>query len=369
MGGRSDPRPGAASMGPQPASGHPPFADQAMGGPFVSTSAGVLLPAGSIGHPNGGSPGMGHPQAAEGDSSPIMAVLRRIEPILKASGAIAAFGYVASRARYNYLGLPSGTSLGVERYLMEAWALVGSRLPEFMLVAVLGTVVLAAAATLERRLGGRLHSATAARWFTTRRLALTLLLASAALTGGFYLAIAIAWPHTDIVVGSLRGKRIEEAHSSWLFYAGFASWACCLAAHRRLRRWQREYARPDPWVRAAQVWTLVTLGIFALALPLAFGRSASTGEYPIVEVRPLEAAGTSLCGLLVLETGEALHIWRAAEQRGEVMVVPREKSLLHVRELQSLVTLARRAQREGSVQPGCDGAAAGPRAGTPPRGP
>ncbi|HEX5871306.1 MAG TPA: hypothetical protein VFY65_12855 [Longimicrobium sp.] len=287
-----------------------------------------------------------------------------MEPILKASGVFAAFGYVASRARFNHLGLPSGTSLGVERYLMEAWSLVGGRIPEFTLVALIGACVLACASAVEQHVRRWSQWVVRRRFVTPRRTAIALLFVTSVVAIAFFRTITVTWPGTDIVVGELGTKPIQEAQSPWVFYVGLAAWAWCAAAHRRAWRGERERAGRDPWLRAALAWGLVPLGAFALALPIAFGRSARAGSYPVTEIRPLEAGTGSLCGLLVLETDKELHLWRAAQGRGEVVVLPREKFAAHVGEVRRIVQLARDARRDGSPQPRCEGveAVAGPTA-------
>src|SRR5205809_6678232 len=47
------------------------------------------------------------------------------EKLIKASTLLAVFGYMSLRAQINHLGIPLGSSPGVEAYLYETYSLVG----------------------------------------------------------------------------------------------------------------------------------------------------------------------------------------------------------------------------------------------------
>jgi hypothetical protein len=292
------------------------------------------------------------------DLSQRASALDQVERVAKVTGVIGAFGYMAFRAHLNHLGLTSMTSLGLERYLMEAWALV----VDLLVPAVVGLLVLLVLYVLWQfilrltRFQGLLEAADP----HTLAVGGLVLVALVALSATLYLhyLLDVSGGASSVAVGRLVPENLEPGPPPIVFYLALA---CCILAYLACGAGWASPARQSgtgspggnhpSWYLAA-----FSVVLLALTLPLVYGRFAYPPLYPLVQVERSDMAAVSpLCGLLVLETGEALEIWYAADGLGHAVVIPREGvEQLTVDTLADLLATASMAASEASApQPSC----------------
>jgi len=296
----------------------------------------------------------------EGDGAagtPVPRVLAHAEMLVKVTGVLAAFGYMALRAHLNRLGIPATAALGVERYLAELWAVFASVLfptSILLLAGLVGTgVLLALRGRLHRGSGGSerhpqirwkplwLPTSVAAHGRGGQSLRVALMSLSAVYLAGIPVVMFLTlllWPETDLIVGPLQDRDFSQPDGRWwlsallmLAVAGFAS------QHWLARNAAAKASAVDRWL--GRLYLLAVVG-FTLQLPFLYGAGVGSTEFAIGEVRLIEAGG-AVCGLVVLETGSGLQLWRAVDGVGEVVAIPNARVLTtRVGELQDVLTLA-----------------------------
>jgi hypothetical protein len=255
-----------------------------------------------------------------GESNPAQTIVQWIENLTKIGVFFAIFGYLSLRAHFNTIGLSVG-SLEIQRYLQELAEIAGT----MSLAVVWLTPVLIVGWLLFVLLGRllpRWDSPALGRWASglvaplmmaaVLMIVCRILLATDALTGRF-----------DIAVGYL-SKGDSGRGSETLFFVVFYIWAAGLAISTALGRLARK--RESRYAR----WWLVPLGItgiLAFQLTLIYGRTLHSSEFPRIQVVTAGTANAPApsCGLLLLESTSALHIWTVRNNLGLIEVVPRSE--------------------------------------------
>ena len=277
------------------------------------------------------------------DESPVSRVTSALEDLAKTAGVVAVFGYMSLRARFNYLGFSSMSSLGAERYLMEAYSLLMALLLPLTVACLLyGFAYIFVGVPLAKRL---------ADWVQPRRtrvvrIAMMAIFVAATIT--FVLAVqSLTVAGSDVLVGPLEPSRaggdrpIEAPGVAWIVLTAMIVAATLKSADERAA------------ARERVAWNLVTaaLALVALTIPLLHGTAAQP-SYPVATV--MRDGKPPLCGALVLETGEALSLWRARARLGEVLTVRKDTiEMTATGELVDLIDLARSASADSKDQPVC----------------
>jgi hypothetical protein len=254
-------------------------------------------------------------------------LLDTLEKIAKISGFIAVFGYLSLRSHLNYLGIPSQAMLGVDRYLAEAFQFLTALFctPDLFLVAAVAVLFIALA-----QVAGSIPSTQFSRW---RRLQSKYNLLSrlrgvapplvliAVLCGvtlrGLQLLTSSGF---SVAVGTLQFAKDGELAATAFRPAGedqflLAALFCALGfiAHR----WRPTELRTFPEV----LWKAMAFGLILLALqlPILYGIFVRPATYSKVEVQQKDRP--SICGVLVLDGGERIALWRAKSGKGWVDIL------------------------------------------------
>jgi hypothetical protein len=270
----------------------------------------------------------------------MMAWLDVGEKVAKWAALLAAAGYLSLRARFNLLGLSATGPVPTEQYLREAAVLLYGLLDRLGLplsiLLLLATAVRAGVRWATRGAPARERADVALQMVATRArslsgacLFLVVLLSAylvSALFGGLFQG-------SDLVVGPLAGKPV--AASAWWLDA----MALTTAAGALYRAWAVSGTVPPD---AVSCWRLTrpVLVALALLLPLAFGRTAKT----VAPVAVVQTATGPVCGLLVMDTGDRLSMWRARDGVGEIVTVRSDRvEKLVTGKVEDLQKLARAA--------------------------
>lgn len=294
------------------------------------------------------------------------------ENIIKLSAILGAFGYMSLRAHLNYLGIPSTSSLGVERYLMETYNLVVTTF--FPLVSVL--LRIGAAVFLLYLIARGLKT------FAPRLKQLSILKNRSLLTedkfseyaarpivSGLLLLIVLGvyiwlqhmlesqWQYQSVAVGSLQTAHLEQADDVWFYYLVCLLCIFGLVAYRIVSRVQKSQPQAQGYKLARSLLIMFAIGLIAVALhlPILYGRLVHYTDYTwvsLIDKDPNRSA--AICGLLVLESQSSLLLWRAEEGAGKIIEVPR----LHIQSIATgptfnLINLAHDAAVTGKNQPDC----------------
>jgi len=259
---------------------------------------------------------------AESDAGEMNKLVGFLEKLTKLSLILAALGYMSLRAHLNYLGITFTSSLGTERYVMEAYQFLSSVIHPVTFVVILFTilsVVIYPLVTLLRPYGltsdlNRLSGSA---------VPILEIFVTVFLYVLFFKAIFSTINDVDIVVGSLKGNVLGRAQATKeavgvIFYC-LVFMCLMLFCTSKMVSASKLYLPKATLLRM----TLLVLAVgLTLQLPLLYGRAIHSRKYPTVE---LQTEGASLSGLLVLESEKTYTIWSADKGVGVVTVVPKEK--------------------------------------------
>jgi uncharacterized membrane protein YhaH (DUF805 family) len=238
---------------------------------------------------------------------------------VEVGGALVAFGYMAVRSQWNYLGIASLPGVGAERFLMEVYSIVSGELPAallFLLAGLIVTAVLRVVLAFLRRsaiVDGKLRQIES---FGTRALpfiAIVLL----ALAQLWLLRIATGADERcrgDVSLGKVDGlvaARCDEKRPAHAFYTIAILCALTAIAVRRMRGDGRT------------IWGVMTAAVVVIAvqLPLLYGIAVKAAVFPGAQLN-LEGAQPPLVGLVVLQTASAVELWTVNDGAGRIVVVP-----------------------------------------------
>jgi len=288
------------------------------------------------------------------------AMLDSLEKLAKATGVVAVFGYLSVRCHLNFLGVPSQTTLGVDRYLMEAWQFFSALCysPDLLLLVIAaGLCLFVVQARAEhpstrfglwRRIRSRLHLDG---WIHGAMPPLLLIACACGLM--LRELVLLSRAGTSVIVGTLAkdphgtqlaAMRVRAAgEDHFLLVALFCTLGFSMF---RLRPRELEALPTGAWKGCAFVLVLLTL-----QLPVIYGSFVRTAIYSKVEVRQKEQP--DVCGALILDTGERFVLWRALNGRGWIEVVPAKEA--RMRALGDLDVLAEAGKSIGSSEetPSC----------------
>jgi hypothetical protein len=294
--------------------------------------------------------------SGEGDQEP-SSIAAMIASGVKASGILAACGYISLRGHFNRLGLSMG-GVDAERYAMETWNFLHVMVQRYALVV--GTLALAyvgsRAAAVKWESVRRVRRGAAGRQRRPPGLAAPLVVMAGALCTYAIYRNGISLIRPDMAVGLLdpavlAGAR-PSAHTMDLLVLP------CVAAFAFMSGWRRgegaaserdesEPSGPVAWAHQAARWMW---WVVALHAPLAYGLALHGSSYPACRLVPKggderapEGAG---CGLLIAQSKEWVTIWRARRGHAETLIVPADEARLVVYRLHDLLTEAEIAARE-----------------------
>lgn len=245
----------------------------------------------------------------------------KLTPIISAigvGGCLSAFGYAALRAHWNFLGVTVSGGVPAERYIAETWSIVGSSIPMLLLAAaalVLGGSVAYGTARLLRRFAPRLYGSLAA----LGKKSLPLLVVVALLVAELAVLRAISMPTecgTDILLGDLVAKNAAHCYQPRNGRPAFVI-ALIIVVATFIATSADKLTRVQ---FAARVFAVA----LALQLPAVYGYTIKPPQYRVVRA---DFDGGKTMGALMLETGESIQLWDAANGRGRIRVLPRPKSM------------------------------------------
>jgi len=246
---------------------------------------------------------------------------RLASTLLKFTGVFVAFGYVSLKSHLAVLGVPFDASLGVERYLAEAYQLaigvinpVLRYLPGAMTTLAAAVIVVGLGSRLvPRRLRERAHTS----FCNMRRSALSpafLILAAAAL---YPLALRdVPFTLTAPFVGPLNGY--SYFHLPQFFTALLLICGATFLAYDGFSA--DEWAQLTPAVRLCWRAAAVTVAVLLCFAPVIYGTLWHPMDYPTVRISMKDGTAVE-CGVLLLKT-DSFMLWRADHRAGELLSVP-----------------------------------------------
>ncbi|HVG25455.1 MAG TPA: hypothetical protein VND45_14965 [Thermoanaerobaculia bacterium] len=237
----------------------------------------------------------------------------KLAPVFSAvgvGGLLSAFGYTALRAHWNFLGITAGGGVPAERYIAETWSIVAGATP-LLLLAVLVLLVLWGLTAGGRKLLLRYAPDVQKRaetWFPLLLLALLLVAQILILR-----TISSADPlcRTDVLLGDLRAKREAgcftppDGHTAFVLVLAVVV-ASFIATHG------------EPLTRLQWIARVAAVAV-ALQLPAVYGCTIKQPAYRVVRV---VAGGSTVDGLLVLQTSHHLQLWDATGGLGRMRFFP-----------------------------------------------
>lgn len=267
--------------------------------------------------------------AANGLKSYVSVFLESIENIAKLAGICAVFGYLSLRSHLNFLGIPFQVSLGLDRYLMESYQFFSAICysPELLCVLLLGWTCISLARTRHRSpnsrladLGGNRIEALVHRlirsialplllialecWLLIRELQLLTSMGTSVVVGAFKKSSN----HSELAALAVRTDG-QDLFLLIVLFCAIGLSACFLRSNKA-----------GPFATAfwkAFAFMLVLLG---LQLPVLYGVFLRSSAYSLVEVQPKD--GPTICGALIIDSGEKLALWRANGGIGWVEELP-----------------------------------------------
>jgi hypothetical protein len=287
-------------------------------------------------------------------------VLDTLEKVAKTAGIVAVFGYLSLRCHLNFLGVPSQATLGLDRYLMEAYQFFSALCysPDLLLLVLAAglciSIALARAGhpsthfSVWRRLEGHLKLTT---WLRGAVPPLVLIIGACGLM--FRELQLLTRSGTAVVVGALAesSNKMELAaipvraagEDHFLLVALF-----CAGGFATYRLRPRE---PGPLSAAVWKGFAFALILLALQLPVLYGSFLRQAIYCKVEVRQKDQP--DVCGALILDTGERLVLWRANNGKGWVEVISAKEARMRALGDVDVLTEAGRSFRNLEDIPSC----------------
>jgi hypothetical protein len=299
-----------------------------------------------------------------------------VEKIVKLSAVLGVFGYMSLRSHLNYLGIPSTSSLGIERYLMETYNLVVTTF--FPLVSVLLRIGLALfflyllspllvrifkrfSPFLKKVLRIKGPSAPIAetlRGYSAKPIVPGLLLL-------FVLVLYIwlqemldaNWQYDSVVVGPLQSSHLEHTDAVWFYYLICLLCIFGFLAYSLVSRIQKLQPQPKGYKLGRLLLVMFAIGVVGLALhlPILYGRLIHYTNYTLVGFDyKVGDQSVPICGLLVLDSQSSVLIWRAERGAGNILEVPRSQiQTMSSGPTLDLIKSAQDAANKGTKQPDC----------------
>jgi len=248
---------------------------------------------------------------------PFGRVMKWLQGLVQASAILAAAGYLSLRSHFNYLGVSANGPIGAEAYLREC---------AYMAYEVIGRVALPALllgfAWMVADLLGHLMIARKAAW----RRAVTMLgtRGSAVLSHSIMARVLLAYllvvyvymievspliQLDAVAIGPLKKEQLEALDFKYFDVVFFS----CLVAFWLCHRASTHNSRSSWW----NLCWLATL-LLCVHLPNLFGRTIHARNYQVARVTSKDPEGAR-CGLLILNTGKNLVLWRVQNGVGEFL--------------------------------------------------
>ena len=287
------------------------------------------------------------------------------EKLVKLSAILAAFGYMSLRAHLNYLGIASTSSLGVERYLMETYNLIGTIfIPLFFTIlgAVIAVVLIYALGFFLLKIQKVKASGQILQKYLSEQsksIVFPLLLIAVMLF--FYVWVfRVITKHggdTDVVVGKLATEQLNPSSVDWFFYLVIIVCVVGYSIHSKYSKSIKNSERGSRRKLPGFFWTVfaVALVLPAVQLPLLYGRLVRSTDYPIAVVQLDNTENQTMCGFLVQDASSDLTLWNAENGVGHLIVIPRSRvRLMSTGKMDDLLKAAREnAANPGAKRPDC----------------
>jgi len=218
------------------------------------------------------------------------------------------------RAHWNFLGVTTLSGIGIDRYLMETWAIVAGALPSLLLV-----LLIAVLAMIAIRIFNRFAPAIARRTVPPLLGALPWIVVLLLMASQFRMAQVFSRGGSDcsidIALGDLqrrdRSGCFAQPDESVLFYG---TTVLCIAALLLRGRVAKPQKQQVVWSAGAAIAIVV-----ALQLPILYGRTLKPPTYPAASITMTNG---QLNGLLVLQTGDAVELWTVQNAHGQMLIIP-----------------------------------------------
>jgi hypothetical protein len=253
------------------------------------------------------------------------------------TSVLVAFGYMALRAHWNFLGVTSLAGVGTDRYLMETYSIVAGAMPAALLL-----LLITGAAAIAIRLGVRVAPVFARRaegpLLRARPWIFLLLLAATQFRMLQVFSRGGADCSIDVALGDLRSKGsagcFAQSNEMLLFY-GTATLCIATLLLRGRAGARQQYTI---WSAAAAAAVVV-----ALQLPILYGRALKPPRYPAATIA---MTGGEVKGLLVLQTANAVELWTVQNASGRMLVIPMgQVKSIHSGSLRNLLDVAQQAAK------------------------
>lgn len=240
-------------------------------------------------------------------------------------GVLAVLGFISLRTHLTLLGVSWDTSLGTEKYLVEAYQLVSAGLAVVLdylplLMKICLPLLVVAFALRGTKIGTRVKSLWPKKeWKPRYRLAVPLCLIL--LSIGVYLA-ASRDLHSELMApynGQLVGIEMFNTH-----YVFSAVVVFCVVGYLVYSRQARN--EEDRLVSLAWYGFMGTLLVLGFYLTMYYGAALRDSTYPVAKVG-VKNAHQPYCGLLVLQSDKTMVLWRAVPGSkyggaGQVIAIP-----------------------------------------------
>lgn len=240
----------------------------------------------------------------------------KLSPLIGTIGVatlLAAFGYTALRAHWNFLGVSVSSGVPAERYIAETWDIAAQSIPVLLFIGLL-VVTAAALGSLMVRRFARWKPHLYGRLVKPARIAVPamLLVALIAAEVGVLRVITTAPAcRYDILLGLLAPKRdagcFDERAGTRVFYFALLTVIAAFAA-----------TQADKLSTLQVIARLMAIALF-LQLGAVHGYAVKKPVYRVV--RLTEDDGMS-SGMLLLQTDKYVHLWDVVDGRGRIRILP-----------------------------------------------
>jgi hypothetical protein len=233
-------------------------------------------------------------------------IIQLFTELLGISGIVAAFGYMELRAHWTYLGVSPLPGVGVERYLMEAYAFVGAMLLPAMLCAFVLLFVALIGIWLRRRL-----AKTRVEGILRNTAKLLPALALVALLAGEVVLLRALTGPIGVAIGPLQTIAAEANRRG----AGSVLEVVLLILLAIIA-----LLMARPLVTGVLKWAIITVALILLVqTSTLYGRNVRSAIYPAARIK---AKSETHLGLILLQTEDALELWIPAQGVGRIVVLP-----------------------------------------------
>lgn len=247
-----------------------------------------------------------------------------VETLLKVSGALAVLGFISLRTHLTLLGVSWDTSLGTEKYLVEAYQLVSAGLAVVLdylpvLVEICLPLLVVVFALRGTKIGTKVTGFWQKDWKPRYRIAVPLCLILISL--GVYLIARrdlreeLMAPYNGPLVG-VATYHVQDIFSAVVVF--------CIAGYLIYSRYAKR--EQDRLIRLAWYGFMGTLLVLGFHLTMYYGAVLRDSRYPIAKVG-VKNGHPPFCGLLVLQSDKSMILWRAVAGSsyggaGQVVAIP-----------------------------------------------